>query len=156
MVCERTAERSPFMLRWADAIGDVGHKGMVGIGHTRLRHIHSMSTVPQASLSISHTQLDCQAVARDLARLGIVARIDSNQSVVCEHNAAGTTGTTCRIERGCHILLPETTMDRVADTWRHLQARYTLSCAHLSVPPVFAGCVWDYLRPSQCPGRSKN
>lgn len=112
------------------------------------------TAVPQASLSISHTQLDCQAVARDLARLGIVARIDSNQSVVCEHVKDTTDGIRrCRIETGCHILLPETTMDRVADTWRHLQKRYSLSCAHLRVPPVYSGCVWDYLQPSQCPGR---
>jgi len=105
-------------------------------------------TFASAQLSVSHPTLDCAAVTRDLARAGIMASVVENRSVVCSGDAG------CRVEVGCRILFNRMSREQIATTWQQLRRDHALACAHLSAPPVFSGCVWDFLHPSLCPGRS--
>ena len=77
-----------------------------------------------------------------------MASVTANHSVVCDDER----GTRCRVESGCRVLFGRITRASLATTWDRLRHDHALHCAHLHAPPVFSGCVWDFLRPTRCPG----
>ena len=106
-------------------------------------HFHSVQ------LSVSRSALKCEHVVQNLLRAGIMASVTQNHSVVCDATDK------CRIESGCRIVFNRISRDELRDAWQMLRANHTLDCAHLNVPTVFAGCVYDFLQPSVCPWKSR-
>ena len=106
-------------------------------------------TFTSVQLSVSRPALDCASIVQGLARSGIMASVVENRSVVCDEDRG------CRVEAGCRILFNRMSQGQIAAAWQQLRIDHVLTCAHLSVPPVFSGCVWDFLRPSRCPGNCR-
>ena len=100
---------------------------------------------PSVELSISQKTLSCEKVAENLRKSKILASITPNQSIVCGK-------TQCQIEKGCRILFGTATKQDIKNTWHHLKQEHNLNCAHIKVPSIFAGCIYDYLPDTKCPG----
>ena len=93
------------------------------------------------TLSISSQKIEsCTEVAKYLNAIGIECFTVYN-----------TTAHMGKIENGCNITFPRISKKTIVDTWPLLKQRYGLGCAHISVPPYFSGCVYDYMRDSSCP-----
>jgi len=101
---------------------------------------------PSVELSISQKKLSCEEVAENLLKTKIVASITPNQSIVCNGK------NNCQLEKGCRILFGMATKTEIKNTWQNLKQEHTLGCAHLKIPGDFAGCIYDYLQDTKCPG----
>lgn len=100
---------------------------------------------PSVELSISQKTLSCEEVTKTLLNSKIMASIAPNQSIICKNNA-------CQIEKGCRILFGMATKTEIKNTWQNLKQKHVLDCAHLKIPGVFSGCIYDYLPDTKCPG----
>ena len=94
-------------------------------------------------LSISAPTLDCARVAALLQRAGIAANTTANRTT-------GGDG----VEPGCCVLLPRVSRHALRTrVWEPLRGEFPeLRCAHVHAPATFSGCIFDFLRPSRCPG----
>ena len=93
----------------------------------------------------------CALVAKFLAEMNIAADVTSNSSVIeTEH------GGTFTIERGCRILLSGQQPEVVGQLWPKLKEEFGLQCAHFKQESMFSGCIYDYLRDSNCPGATNS
>mgnify|MGYP004359146523 CR=1 FL=1 len=99
-----------------------------------------------AELSISKKNLCCKEVARTLASLGISSKVSSNDSVSCNSYTNN-----CRIEEGCTINLCGLNRTQYSRLWLHLKTRFQLDCAHLKIDGQYTGCIYSYLKTSNCP-----
>lgn len=100
---------------------------------------------PSVELSISHNNLSCKDVTDNLRKSKIMASITPNQSIVCGKNQ-------CQIENGCRILFGTATKFEIKNIWHILKQEHKLECAHIKIPSIFSGCIYDYLQDSKCPG----
>lgn len=101
---------------------------------------------PSVELSISQKKLSCEEVAENLVKSKIMASVTANHSIVCNSK------NNCQIEKGCRILFGMTTKKEIKTTWHHLKEQHHLTCAHIKIPSVFSGCIYDYLQDTKCPG----
>lgn len=97
-----------------------------------------------AQMSISRNGLRCEEVAKALKQAGISCSVTPNTSVQCSSEG------TCALEHGCRIVQSMQNKGEVAHAWRVLRTRFDLGCAHLSISPIYSGCILDFLQPSQC------
>ena len=97
-------------------------------------------------LSISKKNLDCNQIISELSSMGIMASVTKNKSVVCNSQKK------CQIENGCRILFNQISKNDLNHVWRIIRSNHQLSCAHIYAPPLFSGCILDFLKPSVCPG----
>ena len=100
---------------------------------------------PSVELSISQKTLSCEEVAENLLKTKIMASITPNKSIICNNNV-------CHIEKGCRILFGLATKTDIKNTWQNIKQEHKLDCAHIKIPTIFAGCIYDYLQDSKCPG----
>lgn len=100
------------------------------------------SAIPlTATLSVSRKGgLDCEKIAAALGNAGILSRVTQNVSHL-PHK-----------ENGCQITMDCSQKSVITDAWRVLQNPFGFTCAHISIHGSFQGCIYDYLRPSTCPG----
>lgn len=98
-----------------------------------------------AQLSVSTPTLQCEDIVQSLLRGGIMASVAQNRSIVCD------AAQRCRVENGCRILFNRVSRDELQDTWQMLRDQHALECAHISIPTIYTGCIWDFLKPSACP-----
>ena len=92
-------------------------------------------------LSISSDRIEsCNEVAKYLNVMGIECFTVYN-----------TTSHKNKIENGCNISFHKMDKKDINSTWDLLKKRYKLGCAHLTVYPIFSGCIYDYIRESNCP-----
>ena len=109
------------------------------------RQDHKYEDTSVLSISSKYIYNDCMEVAHLLHKAGIAASVAPNYTV-------SPKGKDFQLETGCNITLtalpPEEIKDRV---WQPLQDRFQLGCAHLHVVGKFRGCIYDFMRPSNCP-----
>ena len=89
-------------------------------------------------ISVSKTNLECEAIANTLTKCGIISSVSPNISILCKNGE-------CWKEKGCRILTKELKSDKIVDFWHTLQHVYGFSCAHLKIPNKFDGCILEYI-----------
>ena len=100
-----------------------------------------------STLSISSQSIrNCKDVAEYMKKSGIPCHVTENHTVI---NNLGKYS----IENGCQIKIGSHN-SKLIDTnfWIQLKNKFSLKCAHLEVEGKFKGCIYDYLRSSNCPG----
>lgn len=96
-------------------------------------------------LSVSKKNLNCNSIAKYLVKSGIMASITKNHTIICDmHN--------CHVENGCRILFGGASKNIIRTAWEDLKLYNDLTCAHIKVPNLFSGCIYDFLPNSRCPG----
>tara|TARA_B100000683_G_C12015623_1_gene359798 strand:- start:155 stop:490 length:336 start_codon:yes stop_codon:yes gene_type:complete len=104
------------------------------------------SSFHSVELSISKKHLNCLEIAKYLKTVGIMASITPNTTVVCNQHK-------CKLENGCRILLNDCDKQIIKEKiWEPIKNKNQLNCAHIKIPNTFSGCIYDYLRDSNCPG----
>ena len=104
------------------------------------------SDFESAELSISSKNLKCERVANYLKKAGIMSSITSNQSIICDNENH------CYFENGCRIKLNVCNKPILKDQiWEPIKKQENLTCAHLKIPGIFSGCIYDYIRDTSCP-----
>ena len=100
-----------------------------------------------STLSISSNQInDCKDVAIYMKYLGISCFVNSNYTIIMENGKY-------KLENGCQIKFGSHAPDMIdTNFWIKLKNKFGLNCAHLHVEGKFKGCIYDYLRNSNCPG----
>ena len=101
------------------------------------------------NLSISNHKMDCAEVVKLMQQAGIVGSVTKTHSVVCSGKKLSCSRV-CTLEPGCRIVGLKD--GAVKDLWEKTQKHFDLTCAHVSRPGVFSGCIHDYLAASRCPG----
>ena len=98
-----------------------------------------------AHISISHPHTidpHCTQVVDLLRSHGVLCSVTPNVSV----QQGGI------LEQGCRVTLPFTQVGEVKKAWRILQEPLQLRCAHVWIPSIFSGCIFNLLQKSACPG----
>ena len=106
-----------------------------------------------SEIYISHSTLssDCRNVIDTVRQLGISANVTPNKSIVWDKLL-----NRWNEENGCKVTLGGLKPEKIKDSvWLPLQKQFCLSCAYLTIPGRYSGCILDYCRPSSCPGRNK-
>ena len=118
---------------------------------------------PSVELCISHKTLLCDDITQYLMQTGILASIIPNKSVICDTNQnnknpdsqlksnSKVPTNTCHVENGCKILFGSASKSTIKTTWENLKQEHNLTCAHIKIPHLFSGCIYDYLADSKCP-----
>lgn len=98
-------------------------------------------------LSISSNKItNCDNITKKLLDLGICSKITQNQSIICNSKK-------CWLENGCTILLSGLNPKYIGEKiWKPLNNDFNLKCAYLKIEKQFNGCIYDYLKESNCPG----
>ena len=102
-----------------------------------------------SGLSISSNNIQkCSDVADQLLTVGIQCKVIENTSIVLNHKTNQYVK-----ERGCDILItdPVVTQKKIKAIWMPIRERYNLECAYLNILGNYQGCIWDYMRDSNCP-----
>ena len=96
-----------------------------------------------AIVSLSgHSLQDCGPVVQAMRRLGIYGDVTSNTSIDPMGN----------VEPGCRVTIGGATVrDDAKRLWHEIRSITPLTCAHVQVSDVSAGCVFDVFRPTACP-----
>ncbi len=107
---------------------------------------------PTFVLSISKKGLKFRKVVDFLhEELNLPCSVTENCSILSSSDDDST-----YIEDGCQIIFQEDEKHTVESIWEELQQKFSLKCAHLVGRVHFNGCVYDYLRPSDCPSFSSS
>ena len=98
-------------------------------------------------LSVSSNKIShCGLITKKLLELGICSKITPNQSIICNNN-------NCWLENGCTILLSGLNPKYIGKkVWEPLNNDFNLKCGYLKIEKQFNGCIFDYLKESNCPG----
>tara|TARA_B100000963_G_C22505338_1_gene615739 strand:- start:695 stop:1006 length:312 start_codon:yes stop_codon:yes gene_type:complete len=99
-------------------------------------------------LSVSNENLNCLELSNFLTKCGVInASVISNIGIVEK-----------KIERGCVIRLGTEYATRnhflMQELWNNLERKYHFDCAYLSIPSIYSGCIKDWIRKSDCPGKN--
>ena len=98
------------------------------------------------TLSISSDKFDnCDEVMLYFRHCGIPCDITQNKSIIKK-------GDSYQTETGCRILFTGKKKVVTPDLWESLKNKFNLKCAHIKIDGQFKGCIYDYIRPSSCPG----
>jgi len=81
----------------------------------------------------------CLRVAKSLKDMGISLDVAPNFTVIDG-----------RLEYGCKVTFQGTSSD-LKNIWNHLKSKYDYNCAHVRKENNFGGCIYDYMRDSNCP-----
>ena len=104
-----------------------------------------------ALLSVSGSQLSdtsCQEIAKSLQACNIPCKIINTHSVVPSRGLDSY-----EYEHGCDIWLTNVSPTKIIpDIWKPIQKQYQLGCAYLEIIGGFSGCIYNYMRPTNCPG----
>lgn len=99
------------------------------------------------SLSVSNsTHNNCNHILDKMLHLGINCRVIETISVVND-----------KFEKGCLITIDPEYYDKnkLRNFWCKLKGNdYT--CANLTIPGTFDGCIYNYINCDYCPGSIKN
>ena len=108
------------------------------------------------TLSISSPAItDCRRVAEYFRLCQIPCHVTPNHTVIADpkydpkrhpHDYAYTIENGCQIKFGSH---PPQMLNSLF--WTKLKNAFRLQCAHVHVEGKFKGCIYDYLRGSNCP-----
>ena len=103
-----------------------------------------------STLSISSPQINsCDEVVEYMRNSKIPCFVSSNKTVIKSNNKY-------IIENGCQIKIGSHVPDLIdSNFWIQLKNKFSLNCAHLEVEGKFKGCIYDYLRGTNCPGNYK-
>ena len=97
------------------------------------------------TLSISSPNLKCSEIAMYLKKSKIMGNVTSNNSIICQ-------GKTCTLEHGCSILLNQISKNSLENNvWKPIKKDNKLNCGHLNIPGSFSGCIYDFIRDTDCP-----
>ena len=96
-----------------------------------------------AVLSVSRKGLDCDAITRALSKCGIDA--DGVRNITMRDG---------RREDGCRVTMGVQSKETIAKAWTAIRRPFGLNCAHINVSANYQGCIYDFLRPSSCPGQA--
>ena len=97
-------------------------------------NIHLTST-----LSVSQKEkLDCHDIAIKMSKAGIITSITENISTQPE------------IEYGCRLTQSVSSKKDIINIWKILKNNYNFNCAHLKIDSGFDGCIYDFIRDSDC------
>ena len=98
-------------------------------------------------MSISSDKIkNCEKVADFFKKNEIMCSVTENISIVPYKNEY-------KIEKGCRIIFNSHKPDMIDNIfWSKIKNTFDLTCAHLNVEGKFKGCIYDYLRKSDCPG----
>ena len=117
----------------------------------------SVGPSTNVTISISSPKLssNCEEVVQTLKHLGIMSNITPNRTIFTPNNDIAST-VRVRTEQGCRIIFgvpPEKNIHKeVEKVWKIVKKKHNLTCAHVNVNHNWSGCIYDYLRPSSCPG----
>lgn len=102
-----------------------------------------------STLSISSPTIkNCNEVAQYFLQAKIPCHVISNVSVV----NTNTQKDSYAIEPGCQIKFGSHHPYLINSLfWSKLQKRFGLTCAHLHIEGKYKGCIYNYLRQSNCP-----
>ena len=104
-----------------------------------------MNNYHSATLSVSSNRLNCNDIINYLNHSKILSSVVENKSVTPDG-----------IENGCNILLPYVNKITLKNQiWYPLKVRHELTCAHLSIPGTYSGCIYDFIRDTKCPSQIK-
>ena len=92
------------------------------------------------NLIISKKNLSCKNVTRYLKYLGYRGNVSENHTIMEDGSE----------ENGCVIAI--TKINDAKRLWTNLKSKFGLGCAYYDAPPIFQGCIYDFIRPSICPG----
>lgn len=100
-----------------------------------------------SELSISSKNINsCIDVAKFFAKMDIMCSVTENTTVINENGKM-------ILEKGCRIKMGSHKPEKInRNFWNKIKNEYDLDCAHLHVEGKFKGCIYDYLRESNCPG----
>lgn len=97
------------------------------------------------TLSVSSPKLNCSDIAIFLKKSKIMGNVTSNKSIICKDE-------TCTMEHGCSILLNYINKNSLEnDVWKPIKKENNLTCAHLNIPGLYSGCIYDFIRDTNCP-----
>lgn len=102
------------------------------------------AAAPTMTLSVSKKSLSCEAVARFLQSQNIHVLVRANTSTM----PGG-------VESGCQIMKSVDHGGEVKKLWQLVSREFGFGCGHVKIDGRFSGCVLDFIRPSACPGVSK-
>jgi len=94
------------------------------------------------NISVSNTkQTNCKHIVEKFFNFKINCRVIETLSVVDDN-----------IETGCLITFGKEYNDKtsVNNIWNLIKKDYI--CSHIKIDGLFDGCIYDYIRPSNCPG----
>ena len=116
------------------------------------------STSVTLSVSSQKISSNCKAVIHSLRRAGIVADITPNKTILSHHTKLLKIGQNNQ-ENGCRITFgipsKKNTFHTIENVWKELTKSLDIRCSHLNVDLHWGGCIYDYLRPTHCPGNIK-
>jgi hypothetical protein len=102
-------------------------------------------------LTISNKNLDCKEVFNLLKHNGIICNISNNKSIVYNNSS-----NVYEEENGCNITLCGLNPKYIKeDLWGPLSKKFNLDCAHLEIKGYYIGCIRNFIRKSDCPGKTK-
>ena len=98
-------------------------------------------------LNISSSKLkSCDEIIKMLSTLKIVGNVTQNNSII-KYDGKYKTEIGCKITYTCD---PDKMFDEL---WLPLQNKYKLGCAYINMNSLFHGCIYDFYRKSNCPGK---
>ena len=106
------------------------------------------------SISSKNISPNCKEVIQSLRRSGIAANVSPNHTIIFPHTHYGTKENGCRITFG--IPSKKNTFNTVENVWNTLKSSLDIQCSHLNVNLNWGGCIYDYLRPTNCPGNKNS
>ena len=95
-----------------------------------------------AVMSVSRRGLNCDAIVQALSKCGIDA--DGTKNITMRDG---------RQEDGCRIVMDVESKESISKAWSAIKRPFGLNCAHLNLSASYQGCIYDFLRPSFCPGQ---
>ena len=98
-------------------------------------------------LSISSDKIkNCDNVAEFFKKNKIPCSITENISIIPYKNEF-------KEEKGCRIIFNSHKPEMIDNNfWNNIKNKFNLACAHLHVEGKYKGCIYDYLRDTNCPG----
>lgn len=102
------------------------------------------------ALSVSSNNMNCNNIAKFLLKQKVVSNVTPNISIVPYKDDY-------IIENGCQILLTNFINKKYLEekVWIPLKNEANLSCAHVVAPGQFSGCIYDFIRKSDCPNKKQ-
>ena len=111
------------------------------------------------SVSSKNISSNCREVIHSLRRAGIVGDVTPNKTIL-SHNTDLLKTVWSNQENGCRITFgipsKKNTFHTIENVWKELAKSLDIQCSHLNVDLHWGGCIYDYLRPTNCPGNIKS
>ena len=119
----------------------------------------SMGPTTTVALSISSSTINnkCDDVIDTLKHLGIMANVTANRTILKASHTSLEKTNEYQEETGCRIIfgIPSNKEPHreIKKIWDKLKLNHSLDCAHVSIDLNWSGCIYNFLRPSICPGQ---